>query len=154
MPSDSFGKIADQKYPAAPFTDTFSAKSLDKSWTQFRIPYTKNYSLGSSKTSTSKGGLTFNPNVFSFSDRDTLAAVVRKQKSLNMTFSATLLPTNGSLGYRQTVGISSYLSEFQHQDIGVRGCVNQTGMCIYSELLTNGTLTVSIPTISVTIEDC
>lgn len=149
MLSDSFGKTPDQKYPPAPFKDTFNGKSLDPSWYQFRIPYTKNYQLGIPKQminsgthsvdKSRKGGVTLNPNVFSLSERDTPAAIVRKQKSLNMTFSATLLPTDGSLGYRQSVGISIYLSEFQHQDIGIRGCVNQTGMCIYSELLMNGT---------------
>lgn len=160
--SESFGKTPDQKYPPAPFKDTFTGKRLDPSWYQFRIPYTKNYQLGISKQiinsgihsvdKSRKGGVAFNPNVFSLSDRDTPAAIVRKQKSLNMTFSATLLPTDGSLGYKQSVGISIYLSEFQHQDIGIRGCVNQTGMCIYSELLMNGTSRVSRPIISVALE--
>jgi hypothetical protein len=63
-----------------------------------------------------------------------------------MTFSATLLPTtNGTLGYLQSIGISSYLSEFQHQDIGIRGCAYNTGLCFYSSLLMNGTSLVGHP---------
>ncbi|KAH8817081.1 glycosyl hydrolase family 43 protein [Xylogone sp. PMI_703] len=144
--SESFGHTRDQRYPPAPFKDEFSSKTLDPSWYQLRIPYTENFISGSTQTSGyhytpghNNGGLTFSPNVFSLSDRDTPAAILRKQKSLNMTFWATLLPTKGSLGYLQSVGISVYLSEFQHQDIGIRGCVNQTGMCFYSTLLKNGT---------------
>jgi hypothetical protein len=98
----------------------------------------RHHGKGNSETS----GLRFSPNVFSLSDRDTPAAILRKQKSLNMTFSATLLPASGSLGYLQSIGISAYLSEFQHQDTGIRGCVNQTGMCFYSTLLMNGTSVV------------
>ncbi|RMJ16104.1 hypothetical protein CDV36_004224 [Fusarium kuroshium] len=110
----------------------FSTKKLDPSWYQLRTPYTKNYDL-------KKGRLVLKPNVFGLSDRDTPAALLRKQKSLNMTWSAELSSFRGNLGPRNRIGISSYLSEFQHQDIGIRGCVNQTGMCIYTELNKNGT---------------
>ena len=152
--SESFGKTPDQVYPPAPFIDTFSSAALDPSWYQLRVPYTKNYDSGlsyhqhafarwSDQGEIADSGITFSPNVFGLSDRDVPAAIIRKQKSLNMTFSATLLPTTGSLGYLQSVGISAYLSEFQHQDIGIRGCVNMTGMCFYSTLLMNGTAVVS-----------
>ncbi|KAH8679606.1 beta-xylosidase [Tricladium varicosporioides] len=145
--SESFGSTPDQKYPPSAFRDTFADSKLDPTWYQLRIPYTKNYELKNTRhakqphtTETNdRGGINLFPNVFSLSDRDTPAAILRKQKSLNMTFSATLLPVNGSLGYRQSVGISVYLSEFQHQDIGIRGCVNETGMCFYSTLMMNGT---------------
>lgn len=138
--SESFGSTPDQKYPSAPFKDTFSNSELDPSWYQLRVPYTKNYKISTNKHSKhDTGGLTFSPNVFSLSDRDTPAAILRKQKSLNMTFSASLLPTNGSLGYLQSIGISAYLSELQHQDIGIRGCVNDIGICFYSTLIMNGT---------------
>ncbi|KAL5350881.1 hypothetical protein ACLOAV_004454 [Pseudogymnoascus australis] len=137
--SESFGTTPDQKYPPAAFRDTFQSNVIDSSWYQLRTPYTKNY-----KSSTHRnGGITFKPNVFSLSERDTPAAILRKQKSLNMTFSASLLPTTTPLGYLQSIGVSAYLSEFQHQDIGVRGCFNQTGMCLYSTLLTNRTSTTS-----------
>lgn len=143
--SESFGSTPDQKYPPALFKDTFSDPKLDPSWYQLRVPYTQNYKTGKTKhAKDSAGGLTFSPNVFSLSDRDTPAAILRKQRSLNMTFSATLLPTNGSLGYRQSVGISAYLSELQHQDIGIRGCVNQTGMCFYSTLMMNSITVVCL----------
>ncbi|OBT76896.1 hypothetical protein VF21_04726 [Pseudogymnoascus sp. 05NY08] len=112
--SESFGTTPDQKYPPAPFRDTFRSKVVDSSWYQLRTPYTKNYRSGTHGNS----GITFAPNVFSLSDRDTPAAILRKQKSLNMTFSASLLPSTKPLGYLQSIGISVYLSEFQHQDIG------------------------------------
>lgn len=145
--SESFGSTPDQKYPPSAFRDTFSDSKLDPHWYQLRIPYTKNYELGNTRRwkqshtigNSHQSGIRLFPNVFSLSDRDTPAAIFRKQKSLNMTFSATLLPANGSLGYRQSVGISVYLSEFQHQDIGIRGCVDETGMCVYSTLMMNST---------------
>ncbi|PVH83520.1 glycoside hydrolase family 43 protein [Cadophora sp. DSE1049] len=148
--SENVGNTPEVKSPATSFRDTFNGKTLDPSWYQLRIPYTKNYRLGNTGKDKKdlgtaghqkRGGVTLYPNVFTLSDRDTPAALVRKQKSLNMTFSASLLPTDGSLGYRQSVGISVYLSEFQHQDVGIRGCVNQTGMCFYSSLIRNGTTT-------------
>jgi hypothetical protein len=149
--SESFGKTQDQTYPPLYFKDNFTSSNLDPGWSQLRIPYTENFKSGTLQTPgkpfavrhDTTHGITFSPNVFSLSDRDTPAAILRKQKSLNMTFSATLLPTKGSLGYLQSVGISVYLSEFQHQDIGIRGCINQTGMCLYSTLLMNGTSMVS-----------
>ncbi|KAL4734578.1 glycosyl hydrolase [Aspergillus similis] len=127
---------ADPKPIPSPFVDTFSKSKLDPSWYQLRTPYAKTYTLrdrGPSK------GLHLHPNVFSLSERDVPAAVLRKQTSLNMTFSATLLPIKGSLGLRQTIGISAYLSELQHQDIGLSGCAQQKGLCIYTLLLNNGT---------------
>ncbi|KAH6971168.1 glycosyl hydrolase [Ilyonectria sp. MPI-CAGE-AT-0026] len=114
------------------WTDNFSGHNLDPSWYQLRTPYTNNYEL-------KQGRLVLKPNVFGLSDRDTPAALLRKQKSLNMTWSAELSSFKGILGPRNKLGISTYLSEFQHQDIGIRGCVNQTGMCIYTELNKNGT---------------
>jgi hypothetical protein len=118
------------------WVDDFSRAKLDSSWYQLRVPYTKNYKL-------EKGKLVLKPNVFGLSDRDTPAALLRKQKSLNMTFSAELSSFKGDLGPRNKIGISSYLSEFQHQDIGIRGCVNATSICLYTELNKNGTQEVS-----------
>lgn len=151
--SESFGHAPDQKYPPEAFVDSFNSSELDISWYQLRVPYTENYGLHghgpsnqhfatTSARQNSASGITFSPNVFGLSDRDVPAAILRKQKSLNMTFSATLLPAVGSLGPLQTVGISVYLSEFSHQDIGVTGCANTTGLCIYSSLLLNGTTLV------------
>ncbi|OJJ95610.1 hypothetical protein ASPACDRAFT_47500 [Aspergillus aculeatus ATCC 16872] len=113
--------------------DSFDEGILDPSWYQLRTPYTRNFELKKS----SSGGLVLRPNVFGH--RDTPAAILRKQRSLNMTFSARLLPTSSGLGYGEIVGISAYLSELQHQDIGVSGCVKRTGMCIYTKLTMNGT---------------
>ncbi|KAF5702853.1 xylan 1 4-beta-xylosidase [Fusarium mundagurra] len=114
------------------WVDDFSHAKLDSSWYQLWVPYIKNYKL-------QKGKLVLKPNVFDLSDRDTPAALLRKQKSLNMTFSAELSSFKRNLGPRNKIGISSYLSEFQHQDIGIRGCVNATGICLYTELNKNGT---------------
>ncbi|KAJ5974407.1 hypothetical protein N7481_011617 [Penicillium waksmanii] len=134
--SQSFGNTTDQVSPPKPFTDNFDRANLDPSWYQLRIPYTKNFEIKKNDAN----GITFKPNVFGLSDRDTPAAILRKQKSLNMTFSAQLLPTKSGLGYGETVGISAYLSELQHQDIAVSGCVNSTEMCIFTRLMMNGTV--------------
>ncbi|KAL2814518.1 glycosyl hydrolase [Aspergillus cavernicola] len=128
--------INDPKPTPAPFVDTFSNPKLDPSWYQLRTPYTDTYTLRQPGYSP---GLVFHPNVFSLSDRDVPAAILRKQTSLNTTFSATLLPFKGYLGPAQSVGISAYLSELQHQDIGLTGCISHPGMCIYTALLNNET---------------
>ncbi|TEA17838.1 Non-reducing end alpha-L-arabinofuranosidase BoGH43A [Colletotrichum sidae] len=130
--SEEVGPKTGPKKVPEPWIDEFSGQELDASWYQLRTPYTKNFDIFN-------GRLVFRPNVFGLSDRDTPAAVFRKQTSLNMTFSAEVLGFEGSLGPRNRVGISAYLSEFQHQDIGVRGCVNATGMCLYAETRRNQT---------------
>ncbi|KAF7554107.1 hypothetical protein G7Z17_g3192 [Cylindrodendrum hubeiense] len=117
------------------WVEKFKGSNWDKDWYQLRTPYTKNYE-------TTQKGLVLKPNVFGLSDRDTPAALLRKQTSLNITFSAEVLGFSGNLGPRNKVGISAYLSEWQHQDIGIRGCVNQTGMCIYTESFKNKTITL------------
>lgn len=134
--SEQVGPKTGRRQAPRRWMDTFSKPKLDSSWYQLRTPYTKAYSLD-------QCSLKLNPNVFGLSDRDTPAALLRKQKSLNMTFTAELSPFKRELGPRNRIGISSYLSEFQHQDIGVRGCVNTTGMCIYTELRRNTTTDVS-----------
>ncbi|KAB5575338.1 glycosyl hydrolase [Coniochaeta sp. 2T2.1] len=116
-----------------PWTDEFGGSDLDPSWYQLRMPYTENFKVFN-------GRVVFRPNVFGLGDRDVPAAILRKQTSLNMTFSAELLGFKGQLGPRNRVGISAYLSEFQHQDIGLRGCVNARGICLYTELRRNGTV--------------
>ncbi|KAL4868551.1 hypothetical protein BDV12DRAFT_209192 [Aspergillus spectabilis] len=135
--------IADPKPVPSPFVDGFDQASLGKSWYRLRTPYTETYTLARQDKSKSKSkfsGLNLHPNVFSISDRDTPAAIFRKQTSLNMTFSATLLPLqSGDLGPRQTVGISAYLSELQHQNIGFTGCASEDGLCVYTSWLNNGT---------------
>lgn len=136
-----------------PFVDDFSVNELNAGWYQLRTPYTKNYHVGTGKShshgnhgnhSAATSGLYLKPNVYGLSDRDTPAALLRKQISLNMTFSATLIATDKGLGQRQTIGVSIYLSEFQHADIGVTGCANHTGVCMYMSLYVNKTTTVSL----------
>ncbi|KAL7946944.1 glycoside hydrolase family 43 protein [Trichoderma barbatum] len=131
--SEEVGPVTGKRRIPHPFVEDFSHEEIDSGWYQLRTPYTRNYKVH-------KGSLELRPNVFSLSDRDTPAALLRKQKSLNMTFSAELLGFSGILGPRNQVGISSYLSEFQHQDIGVTACANVTGLCIYTELRQNQTV--------------
>jgi beta-xylosidase len=142
--------VSAQKPSLQTFEDEFCRKNLGISWYQLRVPYTRNYALASESYQSSEDhdhdeecGVLLKPNVFGLSDKDTPSALLRKQKSLNMTFSATLLPSNASLSSRQTVGISVYLSEYSHQDIGVKGCTNSTGLCVYTQLIMNTTTTVS-----------
>lgn len=161
MLSDSFGEAPDQKHPRPRFHDKFDGPTLDPSWYNRLMPYTENYHLASSTNSTyghgHSSGLILHPNVFSLSSRDVAASVFHKQTSLNMTFSARLLPLpkceDGSspLGYKQTIGISAFLSELQHQDIGVRGCPEAEDggeglLCIYTTTMKNETVEVSHPT--------
>lgn len=130
--SEEVGPVTGKRRVPPPFVENFSSQTLDSEWYQLRTPYTRNFKV-------QKGSIELRPNVFSLSDRDTPAALLRKQKSLNMTFSAELLGFNKTLRLKNQVGISSYLSEFQHQDIGVTGCANTTGLCIYTELWQNQT---------------
>lgn len=128
---------AGSKPVPAPWVDDFSKTKLHPEWYQLRTQYTETYKV-------LNGRMVFRPNVSSLSERDTPAAILRKQKSLNMTFSAEVLGFEGNLGPRNRVGISAYLSELQHQDIGLRGCVNATGMCLYTETRRNGTIDVGL----------
>lgn len=137
LPSQHYDYGPDVEYPRSPYQDGFSGSTLDNSWYQLRSPYTKNYFLKSAvgerraSSNESAGGVVFVPNVFTLSDRDTPAAILRKQTSVNMTFAATLLPTTHGLGPLQSVGISAYAYEGAHQDIGLRGCANSTGQCVF-----------------------
>lgn len=106
-----------------PYEDNFGGSALDPSWYQLRSPYTENFSVAKGK------GVVLVPNAYTLSDRDTPAAILRKQKSVNMTFTATLLPTDKGLGPYQSVGISAYSTEQAHQDIGLRGCSKSEGIC-------------------------
>ncbi|KAI8941895.1 hypothetical protein NX059_000009 [Plenodomus lindquistii] len=114
--SQSFDYARDQTWPPPSLRDTFEGPELSPHWYQLRTPYTENYRLAPG------GGVHLLPNVFTLSDRDTPAALLRKQLSINMTFSATLLPTNKTFVQWETIGVSAYQSEANHQDIGVRGC--------------------------------
>lgn len=142
--SQSIGTAPDQERPPPPFVDNFDGTDLDLGWYQLRTPYTTNYKLVSSTNasdsdsdSASESGVILLPNVYTLGDRDTPAALIRKQTSLNMTFSATLLPTASGFGPRQSIGISAYINDHTHQDIGVRGCANATGLCLYMDFERN-----------------
>ncbi|KAJ4253992.1 hypothetical protein NW762_010395 [Fusarium torreyae] len=130
--SQSYDYAPDAEYPPKPYEDNFEGPELDLSWYQLRSPYTKDYRLKSDGE-----GLVLRPNVFTLSDRDTPSALFRKQKSINMTFTATLLSTSKGLGPYESVGISAFSKEMDHQDIGLRGCANATGMCIFVDSTVN-----------------
>uniref|UniRef100_A0A8H7K4B0 Beta-xylosidase C-terminal Concanavalin A-like domain-containing protein n=1 Tax=Bionectria ochroleuca TaxID=29856 RepID=A0A8H7K4B0_BIOOC len=115
----------DRENVPKPYVDNFDGPTLDPSWYQLRSPYTENFSVAKGN------GVVFVPNAYTLSDRDTPAAILRKQKSVNMTFTATLLPTNKGLGPCQSVGISAYSMEQAHQDIGLRGCSKSEGICVF-----------------------
>lgn len=125
-------------------TDTFNKEKLDIGWYTLRTPYTEIYSLARRDRGRCgiTGGLTFAPNVFDLSDRDVPAAILRRQTSLNMSFSALTYPLP-VLSPGQAVGISAYLSELTHHDIAYGQCRNTTGACIYTSLIRNGTEIVS-----------
>ncbi|KAJ4188646.1 hypothetical protein NW767_011754 [Fusarium falciforme] len=130
--SQSYDYGPNVTYPPKPYEDRFEGPELRSSWYQLRTPYSKTYRLKS------KGnGVVLVPNVYTLSDRDTPSAILRKQESVNMTFSATILPTSKGLGPYQSVGISAYSSELAHQDLGVRGCANSTGLCIFVDITAN-----------------
>ncbi|RSL81765.1 hypothetical protein CEP52_017130 [Fusarium oligoseptatum] len=130
--SQSYDYGPNATYPPKSYEDCFEDSELRASWYQLRSPYSKTYRLKS------KGkGVVLLPNVYTLSDRDTPSAILRKQQSVNMTFSATLLPTKKGLGPYQSVGLSAYSSELAHQDLGVRGCAHSTGLCIFVDITTN-----------------
>lgn len=134
--SQSFDYGPDQVRPPAPYEDRFNGDELDISWYQLRSPYTQNYRLRSTShtvryTANDTTGVVLLPNAYSLSDRDTPAVILRKQTSLNMTFTGTLLPIDDGLGPFQSVGVTAYVSDQNHHDIGVRGCANTTGLCIF-----------------------
>lgn len=133
-----------EKYPKVK-EESFRGQQLSLEWYNLRTPYTPIYSLGKTPHSACNGkpgsGIKLEPNVFSLSDRDVPAALLRKQKCLNMTFSAQTFtwPAHG-LGWRQTLGISAYLSELAHHDIGISTCRNATETpCVYTSIWRNGT---------------
>ncbi|KAI1339130.1 beta-xylosidase [Xylariaceae sp. FL0016] len=115
------------------FEDSFNGTVLSPSWYQLRSPYTTNYQLGEVQG----GGIKLVPNAFTLSDHDTPAAILRKQTSVNMAFSATLLPITGGLGPHQSVGVSAYVSAETHFDIGLRGCAGRAGICVFVDMFSN-----------------
>lgn len=132
-------------------THKFSTDLAGECWYTLRTPYTPIYSVqkqgftrnvdsaNASHEGATRGELILHPNVFGLSDRDVPAAVLRKQTSLNMTFSAQTLPLPDSLRPGATIGISAYLSELVHHDVGISGCRNASSLCVYTSLARNGT---------------
>ncbi|KAF3008318.1 hypothetical protein E8E14_006889 [Neopestalotiopsis sp. 37M] len=136
--SQSFDYGPNQTRPPPAYEDLFEGEELDSGWYQVRSPYTLNYRLKGvsqadivSYAANSSAGVVLLPNAYTLSDRDTPSAILRKQKSLNMTFTATLSPIGEGLGPFQSVGVTAYVSDQNHHDIGVRGCANTTGLCIF-----------------------
>lgn len=131
----------------------FSGDLPAQGWYNLRTPYAPIYSQGSRdgcgaqaaggeytmSSNTSDNGLILCPNVYVLNDRDVPAAVLRKQTSLNMTFTARTLSLPEELPWRGYFGVSAYLSEVVHHDIGVSNCQNSTGLCVFTLLYRNGT---------------
>lgn len=134
----------------ATFHDDFSSNSLDLGYYYVRTPYTQNVALTpKEKRSSDTAPLQLFPNVYNLTHRDNAAALLRRQKSLNMTFSASpSIPKTPFKSELQEVGISLYLSENNHQDIAVIKCpMNQTmsnpgQYCVSTSLIKKGTITV------------
>jgi hypothetical protein len=138
--SDEIADLPDKTPTPKEQTDTFAGTSLNASWYTLRTPYTEIYTLGA--TEQGGGGLIFAPNVFNLSDRDVPAAILRKQTSLNMTFSALTVPLS-ELAPGQAVGVSAYLSELAHHDIAYGLCRHSRGFCVFTSLMRNGSEIVS-----------
>ncbi|KAK5171489.1 uncharacterized protein LTR77_004634 [Saxophila tyrrhenica] len=135
-----------------PSSKTYDFSTTDlaaQGWYTLRTLYTPIYSVArmsdlTAYSPSSSGALLLHPNVFTLSDRDVPAAILRKQTSLNMSFTATTLPIPENLPRGAALGISAYLSELVHHDIGIGYCRNTTtnassSMCVYTCLARNGT---------------
>lgn len=96
--------------PPKIWRDDFRGKFVDKAWYTQRTPYKKFHSFV-------PGGLRLHPNVYTLSDRETPAAFFRKQKDLNVVFSAELdfKPTST----RHEAGITVFLSIWYHNEVGI-----------------------------------
>lgn len=138
--------LPDNSATPPPFIDTFNSTILGKDYYQIRTPYTSNYEL--TRRVGGLPALKLNPNIYTLSNRDTPAALFRKQKSLNMTFSAKVSLLKNHVPFRsilQEVGVSVYLSEFQHQDIAIKKCptnVTASALCVHTQLTRNTTIEV------------
>lgn len=144
--SDSILGLPEKEPSPKRRTDQFTGKTLKNDWYTLRSPYTEVYLLehrGKGHCS-HRGGVSLIPNVFDLSDRDVPAAILRKQTSLNMTFSATTFALPKLLP-GQTIGVSAYLSELAHHDVAYGLCRNTSGHCVYTSLIRNGTEIVRPP---------
>lgn len=113
------GVLYDLERPST-WRDDFEGKLVDKSYYTLRTPY-KDF-----KDFTSKPGhLGLRGNVYTLSDRETPAAIMRKQVDHNTTFSAALTSFEPST-WRQEAGATIYLSVHYHDEIGVT-ISNNTG---------------------------
>lgn len=148
--SDSIIGLPDKRPSPERRTDKFTWTKLNNDWYTLRSPYTEVYSLEHRRKGqcSHRGGVSLIPNVFDLSDRDVPAAILRKQTSLNMTFSATTFPLP-KLSPGQAVGVSAYLSELAHHDVAYGLCRNTTGHCVYTSLIRNGTEIVRPPKVVV-----
>lgn len=134
------------------FYDDFSSKSLDPGYYRVRTPYTQDVALTpKDKQSADMASIQIFPNVYNLTHRDSMAGLLRRQKSLNMSFSASpSIPRTPFISELQEVGISLYLSENNHQDIAVVRCPMSQVMsdsdqyCVSTSLIKKGEITVGI----------
>lgn len=100
--------------------DDFNGGLVDKSYYSLRTPYKEFKDFGSKP-----GHLRLHGNIYTLSQRETPAAVLRKQVDLNTTFSTELTSFSPST-WRQEAGASIYLSIHYHDEIAVTKS-NNTG---------------------------
>ena len=124
------------------YYDTFSSDTLDLGWYHIRVPYTKNYIL--KPGSVEAPPLEFFPTTYNLTHRDNMSALVRRQKSMNMTFSAGVNVAGTAFKSElQEVGVALYGNEGSHQDIALARCSNLTGgYCVNTSINRKGAFTV------------
>ena len=92
--------------------DDFEGRLADKNYYTLRTPYKTFHSL-----TARPGYLRLTPNIYDLSQRETPAALLRKQSDVNVTFSTSVEFKPKS--WRHEAGISAYLSIHYHHDIAV-----------------------------------
>ncbi|KAK1998116.1 family 43 glycosyl hydrolase [Colletotrichum falcatum] len=117
--------------------DDFDGGLADKSYYYLRTPYKDFQDFESSP-----GKLRIRGNVYTLSDRETPAALLRKQADVNTTFSTEISAFSPG-SWRQEAGASVYLSVHYHNEIAV-GYSNDTGRrCIVARTRTGPDATLN-----------
>ncbi|KAF6836437.1 xylan -beta-xylosidase [Colletotrichum plurivorum] len=108
----SSGVLYDLERPQV-WRDDFDGGLVDKSYYYLRTPY-KDFK----DFETSPGKLGIRGNVYTLNDRETPAALLRKQVDINTTFS-TEVSSFSPENWRQEAGASVYLSIHYHNEVAV-----------------------------------
>jgi len=117
--------------------DDFDGGLVDKSYYYLRTPY-KDFKDFESNP----GKLRIRGNVYTLSDRETPAALLRKQTDINPTFSTEISAFSPD-SWRQEAGASVYLSIHYHNEVAI-GYSNETGKrCIVTHTRTGPDATLN-----------